>query len=53
LDAVGALRHTIIRGIEKRRIVDDEHYRREFVSRLARQLGVSTSAISRALQEVF
>lgn len=33
LDAVGTLHHVIIRGIEKRRIVDDEQDRREFVSR--------------------
>jgi putative transposase len=36
LDAVGTLHHVIIRGIERRRIVDDDHDRREFVSRLGK-----------------
>jgi putative transposase len=34
LDAPGTLHHVIIRGIEKRRIVDDRWDRRNFVSRL-------------------
>ena len=34
LDASGTLHHVIIRGIEKRRIVDDQKDREEFVSRL-------------------
>jgi hypothetical protein len=34
LDAVGTLHHVIIRGIEKRRIVNDETDRRNFVRRL-------------------
>ena len=34
LDSPGTLHHVIIRGIEKRRIVDDEQDRREFVRRL-------------------
>ena len=36
LDAAGTLHHVIIRGIEKRRIVDDDQDRREFVSRLGK-----------------
>jgi REP element-mobilizing transposase RayT len=34
LDAPGTLHHVIVRGIEKRRIVDDEKDRESFVSRL-------------------
>ena len=34
LDASGTLHHVIVRGIEKRRIVDDQKDREEFVSRL-------------------
>jgi putative transposase len=34
LDALGVLHHVMVRGIEKRRIVDDGKYRRRFVSRL-------------------
>jgi len=65
LDAPGTLHHVMVWGIEGRRIVDDEQYRKEFVVRLgtvalvesygmplaevARQVGVSTSAISKAL----
>ena len=33
LDASGTLHHVIIRGIEKRRIVDDQKDREDFVSR--------------------
>ena len=36
LDASGTLHHVIIRGIEKRRIVDDQKDREEFVSRLGK-----------------
>jgi len=36
LDAAGTLHHVIIRGIERRRIVDDDHDRRQFVSRLGK-----------------
>jgi len=35
LDAPGTLHHVIVRGIEKRRIVDDRWDRRNFMSRLA------------------
>jgi putative transposase len=34
LDAPGTLHHVIVRGIEKRRIVDDEEDRARFVDRL-------------------
>jgi REP element-mobilizing transposase RayT len=36
LDAAGTLHHVIIRGIEKRRIVDDDEDRRAFVLRLGK-----------------
>lgn len=36
LDAAGTLHHVIIRGIERRRIVDDEQDRRELVLRLGK-----------------
>ncbi len=35
LDAEGAIHHVIVRGIERRRIFDDDGDRRNFVSRLA------------------
>jgi REP element-mobilizing transposase RayT len=34
LDAPGTLHHVIIRGIEKRKIVDDDHDRSRFIERL-------------------
>ena len=34
LDSPGTLHHVIIRGIEKKRIVEDAHDKREFVSRM-------------------
>jgi REP element-mobilizing transposase RayT len=34
LDASGTLHHVIIRGIEKRKIVDDKYDRKNFVTRL-------------------
>jgi hypothetical protein len=34
LDAPGTLHHVIVRGIEKRRIVDDNKDRADFVNRL-------------------
>jgi len=34
LDAPGTLHHVIIRGIEKRKIVDDKYDRKKFVTRL-------------------
>ncbi len=36
LDAPGTLHHVIIRGIEKRRIVDDAKDQEDFISRLGR-----------------
>ena len=36
LDVPGTLHHVIIRGIEKRKIVDDDRDRQEFVSRLGK-----------------
>jgi REP element-mobilizing transposase RayT len=41
LDAPGTLHHVIIRGIEKRRIVDDDQDRKNFVSRLG-QVAIAT-----------
>jgi REP element-mobilizing transposase RayT len=41
LDAPGTLHHVIIRGIEKRRIVDDDRDRNNFISRLG-QIAVAT-----------
>ncbi len=52
LDAPGTLHHLIVRGIEKRRIVDDKKDRGRFVVRLgeaARLLGVTTAAIANSL----
>ena len=36
LDAEGAIHHVIVRGIEQRRIFDDDGDRRNFVSRIAK-----------------
>jgi putative transposase len=36
LDAEGAIHHTIVRGIEQRRIFDDDGDRRNFISRMAK-----------------
>ncbi len=47
LDAPGTLHHVMVRGIERRRIVDDEQDRREFVTRLgtvARETATSVYA---------
>ncbi|MDH3446090.1 MAG: transposase [Deltaproteobacteria bacterium] len=41
LDAPGTLHHVIVRGIERRRIVDDDYDRGQFVSRLGK-LAVET-----------
>ena len=41
LDAPGTLHHVIIRGIEQRRIVDDDEDRRNFVDRMG-SLGLQT-----------
>lgn len=44
LDAPGTLHHVIIRGIEKRRIVDNQEDRQDFVSRMG-QIGSDTGTI--------
>jgi len=41
LDAPGTLHHVIVRGIERRRIVDDELDRRKFVARVG-ELALTT-----------
>ncbi len=45
LDAVGTLHHVMIRGIERRRIVDDEQDRRDFVLRLGKLAGETLTLI--------
>ena len=45
LDAPGTLHHVIIRGIEKRRIVDDDQDRSHFVSRLGQIAIVTRTSI--------
>ena len=45
LDAPGTLHHVIIRGIEKRRIVDDRWDRGNFVSRIAQVASDTETAI--------
>ena len=45
LDAPGTLHHVIVRGIEKRRIVDDRWDRRNFVSRLGQVASDTETAI--------
>ena len=46
LDAPGTLHHVMVRGIEKRKMVDDERDRQAFVGRL----GVTIPAIAKALK---
>ena len=49
LDAPGTLHHVIIRGIERRRIVDDDEDRKRFLGRLgglARETGTRVYAWS-------
>ena len=41
LDTPGTLHHVIIRGIEKRKIVNDRKDRENFVNRMGRILGTS------------
>jgi hypothetical protein len=41
LDAPGTLHHVMVRGIERRRIVDDELDRRKFVARVG-ELALAT-----------
>ncbi|MBI2361082.1 MAG: hypothetical protein HYV04_19620 [Deltaproteobacteria bacterium] len=45
LDAVGTLHHVMIRGIEKRRIVDDEQDRKDFVLRLGKLASETATSI--------
>ena len=45
LDSPGTLHHVIIREIERRRIVDDEQDRKNFVSRLGRLAKDSSTSI--------
>jgi len=45
LDSPGTLHHVMIRGIERRRIVDDEQDRRDFVLRLGKLVGKSLTSI--------
>lgn len=50
LDAPGTLHHVIIRGIERRRIVDDEKDRQSFVSRIEQiSVDLDTSVYAWAL----
>lgn len=44
LDVHGTLHHVIIRGIEKRQIVDDDYERKNFIARLGR-IAVETDTI--------
>jgi len=45
LDAPGTLHHVIVRGIEKRRIVDDRADRESFVSRMGQIASEAETAI--------
>ncbi|MBI2360236.1 MAG: transposase [Deltaproteobacteria bacterium] len=45
LDAVGTLHHVMIRGIEKRRIVDDDQDRKDFVLRLGKPATETATSI--------
>jgi len=45
LDSPGTLHHVMIRGIERRRIVDDEQDRRDFVLRLGTLASETLTAI--------
>jgi len=46
LDAPGTLHHVIIRGIERRAIVDDDKDRENFVSRLGHLAAKTETGIS-------
>ena len=46
LDAPGTLHHVIVRGIEKRRIVDDRRDREALVSRMGEVATSTSTAIS-------
>lgn len=45
LDASGTLHHVIVRGIEKRKIVDDTTDRKNFVSRMGQIAADTDTAI--------
>jgi REP element-mobilizing transposase RayT len=45
LDAPGTLHHVIVRGIEKRRIVDDDNDRESFIQRLGELSQRSETAV--------
>jgi hypothetical protein len=45
LDAAGTLHHVMIRGIERRRIVDDEQDQRNFVLRLGKLASETSTSI--------
>ena len=45
LDAPGTLHHVIVRGIEKRRIIDDVAGRKNFVNRLGELAGGTKTVI--------
>ena len=45
LDAPGTLHHVIVRGIEKRRIVDDDADRKNFVQRLGELAAATKTAV--------
>jgi hypothetical protein len=45
LDAPGTLHHVIVRGIEKRRIVDDDGDREDFVQRLGKMAAATKTAV--------
>jgi putative transposase len=45
LDVPGTLQHVIIRGIEKRQIVDDDEDRQSFISRLGDLAGETQTSI--------
>ena len=50
LDAPGTLHHVILRGIEKRRSIDDDEDREDFTARMgANALGTGTSVYAWAL----
>ena len=45
LDAPGTLHHVIVRGIEKRKIVDDDDDRENFITRLGKIAGETDTSI--------
>jgi hypothetical protein len=48
LDAPGTLHHIIVRGIERRQIVDDDRDKRDLVSRMKTVAVESASSLSNA-----